>query len=404
MPANWPKRIEKQYQMLEEADTTTWNKRLIRWFIDHYKPVSDNRKDKYIRYLREMAVLLGKSFNRMKKEDVGRLLQALEERFPEEWTFVDCKAMFKTFFRFYMDDIADRKDKEQEYLRLLPTLKAVNKIEVAYRKHKQKKLVIPTQEEIEKILRTASDSVRELAIVTWLYHTAARPSVFLGMKVGDVEVNGKGSAYFTVAGKTGTRKLPLAADGTAVQSLLDWLNQHPEGAEPSSPLWLNSKGKPLLLGALWMMTLRLSRRAGTRPIAPKLFRKAKLSHMADDGYNAYQIKKYAGHSEIETALFYVELSQKGFERAIRQRYGKEGQGRVLLRPKKCWQCGSIGRPFDTRCRKCGKLLDPEEAFKELKDRSDLIASVMPQEMLDQLAELVAQKLQKVKHAAIGPQT
>jgi site-specific recombinase XerD len=377
---------------LDDSQATPRNKQVIRWFIEHYKPVSNNRKDKYIRYLRQMAILVGKDFNQMEKSDVGKLLQALESRFPEEWTFVDCKTMFKTFFRFYMDEIADRPEKQDEYMRLVPVLKAVSRIETAFRKHRQKRLVILTREEIEMLLRAASDSVRELAIVTLLYHTAARPSEFLGLRVGDVEVSGDGSLYFTVAGKTGTRKLPLAADETATQVFLDWVNRHPCGTDRERSLWLNSRGEPLLLETLSIMLMRLSKRAGIRPVVPKLFRKAKLSHMADDGYNAYQIKKYAGHSKIETAMFYVELSQKGFEEAIRQKYGKSERRQALLEPKRCWKCGYVNRPFHTRCRECGTALDPTEAMTTLQQKSDLIASVMPDDMLDRLAELVALRL------------
>lgn len=394
MPVNWTKRLEKQWQLLEESDTTRWNKDIIRWFVEHYKPVSGNRKDKYIRYLKEMGILLGCSFNEMKREDVGRFVQALERRFPEEWTFCDCKTMFKTFFRFYMDDIADQEEKREEYLRLVPVLKAVGKVETAFRKHKQKKLVILAPGEVEKMLKTASDSVRELAMVTWLYHTAVRPSEFVKMKVGDVEVNGEGTVYFTVSGKTGTRRLPLAADETATRSWLDWVNQHPQGKDNEAFLWLNTQGNPLTLGALATMLDRLSARARIRPISPKLFRKAKLSHMADDGYNAYQIKKYAGHSKIETAMFYVELSQKGFEEAIRKRYGNAEKHEAALRPKRCWKCGHVNRPFDARCKECGKILDLEAASRNLTEKSDLIASVMTQEMLDKIAELVAEKLKQ----------
>ncbi|UCH70608.1 MAG: tyrosine-type recombinase/integrase [Candidatus Bathyarchaeota archaeon] len=332
---NWPKRLEKQYQLLEEANTTRWNKRIIRWFIEHYKPVSYNRKDKYIRYLKEMAILMSKSFNQIEREDIGRFVQALEKRFPEEWTFVDCKTMFKTFFRFYMDDIADREDKREEYMRLAPVLKAVNKIETNYRKHKEKKLVILTKEEVERIFRAASNTVKELAIVTLLYHSAARPSEFVNMTISDIEINGEGTLYFTVTGKTGTRKLPLAADETAIQTILDWINQHPKGSDKEALLWLNRYSGSLTLGALSMMLKRLAKQAGVKHISPKLFRKAKLSHMADEGYNAYQIKKYAGHRKIETAMFYVELSQKGFEDAIRKKYGRSDKKQVLLQPKKC---------------------------------------------------------------------
>ena len=147
------------------------------------------------------------------------------------------------------------------------------------------------------------------------------------------------------------------------------------------------------------MLSRLSARASIRPTSPKLLRKAKLSHMADDGYNAYQIKKYAGHSKLETAMFYVELSQKGFEDAIKKQYGRSEKKQALLKPKKCWKCGYINRPFHTRCSECGKVLDPDEALKELQERSDLIASVIPQEMLDQLAELVAKKLKEPQEVA-----
>ena len=121
--------------------------------------------------------------------------------------------MFKTFFRFYMDDIADREDKGEEYMRLAPVLKAVNKIETNYRKHKEKKLVILTKEEVERIFRAASNTVKELAIVTLLYHSAARPSEFVNMTISDIEINGEGTLYFTVTGKTGTRKFPLDCRG-----------------------------------------------------------------------------------------------------------------------------------------------------------------------------------------------
>ena len=394
MPRNWDKSLENRYRDLEEANTTRWNKKTIRWFVEHYKPVSDNRKDKYLRYLLELAVMVGKSFNRMEKNDVGRVVQALERRFPEEWTFVDCKKIFKTFFRFYMDDIADRREKRRDYVSLAPVLKAVNKIETGYRKHKEKKLVILSTEEVEKLLRAASNTKRELAIVTMLYHTAVRPSEFVNMKVGDVEVSGKDCVHFTVAGKTGARQLPLAADETATHILVDWLNHHPESSEKESALWLDSRGKPLTLASQFVMLRRMSERAGIRAVAPKLLRKAKLSHMADDGYNAYQIKKYAGHSRIETAMFYVELSQEGFEAAIRKSYGKEDKKKVVLQPKLCWKCGQMNRPFHTRCVECGTLLDPEEARKQLQERSDLIASVIPKEMLNQLVRLVVAELKK----------
>ena len=302
--------------------------------------------------------------------------------------------MFKTFFRFYMDDIADREDKGEEYMRLAPVLKAVNKIETNYRKHKEKKLVILTKEEVERIFRAASNTVKELAIVTLLYHSAARPSEFVNMTISDIEINGEGTLYFTVTGKTGTRKLPLAADETAIQTILDWINQHPRGSDKEALLWLNQYSGSLTLGALSMMLKRLAKQVGVKHISPKLFRKAKLSHMADEGYNAYQIKKYAGHRKIETAMFYVELSQKGFEDAIRKKYGRSDKKQVLLQPKKCWKCGYVNKPFHTRCKECGRPLEPEKAFEELKERSDLIASIIPQEMVDQLAELVAKKMKR----------
>ena len=120
--------------------------------------------------------------------------------------------------------------------------------------------------------------------------------------------------------------------------------------------------------------------------------------MADDGYNAYQIKKYAGHSKIETAMFYVELSQTGFEEAIRKKYGKDDTRKVLLQPKRCWKCGQVNRPFHARCSECGTVLDPEQARKELQERSDLIASIIPKQMMEQLVQLVATELKKRQEA------
>jgi len=70
--------------------------------------------------------------------DSIRFLSEKESR--EEWTFVDRKKILKTLFRFHVEDLADRPERQEEYLRLVPVLKAVNRIESAYRKHRQKTL------------------------------------------------------------------------------------------------------------------------------------------------------------------------------------------------------------------------------------------------------------------------
>jgi site-specific recombinase XerD len=391
MPVDWEGRIERQYKALECSPTTSWNKKIIKWFVEQYASrecITPNRKDKWIRYLRELAILAGKDFNKMSKEDINLLIGKLEKRFPEEWTFVDCKKMLKTFFRFYMDHIADEKDKQKEYLSLLPVLKAVNKIKTQYRKDKKKPLIILTKEEIEKLFRVASGDLRELCIVSFAYHTAARPSEFIKMNVGDVKVNGEMTTYFTVAGKTGTRSLPLEADETVSQLLIDYLNNHPTANDKTAPLWINQFGKRLSESTLSHMLNRISKKAGITSVIPKLLRKAKLTHMAEDGFNAYQISKYAGHSRLETAQFYVDLSQKGFEEAIKKKYSRNEQKQILLKPKKCWKCGHLNPSFNMVCKKCAFPLEIEQIEEKKKDELfSIVEKIIEKRLEEKLKEL-----------------
>jgi len=154
-----------------------------------------------------------------------------------------------------------------------------------------------------------------------------------------------------------------------VPSLIQWMNTHPDGGNPDSPLWINQKaysGRPFGQSGLKLLLAVLTKRAGIKKkVHPHLFRHTRLTELAKD-LTEPQLRIFAGWDRSSTMpAVYVHLSGKDVDDKLLQLAGKkdiveqekEKKERETLKPKVCPRCEKINSAEARFCGACSMALD-----------------------------------------------
>jgi integrase len=363
------------------------NQEHISRFVSHLKAMnlSKHRTHKYIYYLNKMASWLKRDFRRAEKTDIEEIVARINALDKAGWTKCEMKTMLKTFYKWLEGD-------GEEYP------KKVRWIKPGMVKNKMLPEQLLTTEEVMAMIK-ACYSIKEKAFVSALYEGAFRIGELRPMRIKHVEPNGYG-IRITVPnmGKTGLRKVLLI---NSVPYLSNWLAHHPDRENPEAYLWIcesnyGKKGKVLSYNTLRKVLKKAARKAGvTKPVNPHSFRHARLTYLSKHLKEA-ELKEYAGWTgSSRMAGVYVHLSARDTDEAVLRMHGivtSEGRNKdEALTPRKCPRCEKLNEPDARICCRCGLPLDVRTAI-DLKERSDIIAEVMPQEMIDRLVELVVERL------------
>lgn len=375
--------------LLEREKLSDRNKQLILKFVTDYcdsAGLSTGRKVKYLNYLAQFAVVIGKDLDVAEKEDLQKAVAWIEnEAGFAEWTKVDCKKMLKKYYRFTEGD-DDEAPKKIRWLKRL-----------TIPRHKRKVPSVLSKEDITKLLRYCHDE-RETAIIMWLYYTGVRPGEFCAMQRKDLET-GDGSASLWVHGKTGVRRLVIESDDDFKKTLLAtmkaWLNKHPDSSG-DAPLWCGRFKSQLRITALCIFLERLCKRAGIKPVPPKTFRSTSATHKAADGWSAHQLMKWHGWDDLKTPLHYIDLAGVGDT-------GKRAD-KASLQAIRCWSCGCANPPHYSICSACSSTLNMTEMERKIKATDMIMDEVLKaspelKKLIEKAAERVADKLAGVVQQA-----
>jgi integrase len=166
-------------------------------------------------------------------------------------------------------------------------------------------------DQVQQVLGVVPHSpvgLRDRAIILTLVLTGRRRAEVLGMKVGDISVEGD-RAYYTYrgkGGKRGRRELPepaLEATRTALAAFgLDLAIMSPE-----APLWptrsRNSKG--LTSGTFYGNLQRYFRRAEMKPAGVHIFRHTAAKLRRDAGETVEDVSRFLDHSSLAVTTVYL---------------------------------------------------------------------------------------------------
>lgn len=223
-----------------------------------------------------------------------------------------------------------------------------------------------SEKEIEELIKAAS-TIRDKAIISLLYESAARISEFLGIKLKDITFDQYG-ALLRLRGKTGERVVRLVM---CVPLLQKWINDyHPDKLNPDSYLWVKEKTYPSKpLGYVTIKKIlkeNIEKTNIKKRIYPHLLRHSRLTILAKRLSDS-QLKLFAGWTQSSKMnSVYIHLSSKDCDNAILSLYGIQENNTEkpidFVTCMKCYHKNPIGNMF---CDNCKAVLD--DKMSKLED-------------------------------------
>lgn len=150
-------------------------------------------------------------------------------------------------------------------------------------------------------------ALRDRALLETLYSTGARVGEAVGLNLGDLH-DDEGLVYLRGKGRK-ERVVPIGE--VAIQAIRRYRAALPPavaGQRPSSPLFLNHRGKRLTTRSVARMVARYSGRLTGGPVSPHALRHSYATHLLDEGADLRAIQELLGHASLGTTQRYTHLA------------------------------------------------------------------------------------------------
>lgn len=363
-------------------------------YISAQNGIKNSTKEWHIKILVYLSRFTShKPFGQMTKEDIQAYLKSLEKSEREDklhrWigTYNNRVLVYTKFFRW----LYNPGETDREKIITPACIQGIKQL-----KRKEKSAYQPndmwTPVEHTVFLKHCP-SKRDRCYVAIVRDTSARPHELLQLKIGDVRMlkdpsTGRQYAEIHVIGKTGARTLPLI---DSLPYLKDWLEDHPQIANPEAPLFTSQSdkngGAQLTIDGIWWhmkyyktkyfpkllskpslseADKRVIEGLLKKPWNPYVFRHSALTEKAQILTEA-NLRSYAGWSNV-SKMPSVYLHFLGNEAgksllAARGIIGTSEENKITQN-KLCPHCNEPNRPDSKFCSGC-KLVLSYDAYSEI---------------------------------------
>ena len=161
---------------------------------------------------------------------------------------------------------------------------------------------------------------REHALLLFLYHTGARVSEAVQLRIGQLQLaSGSGDfSLVTLMGKGGkTRLCPLLR--ISAQALTDLI----EGRAAGEAVFLNRRGHPITRSGIRQLVERCAAKAAenipplkSRKVGPHVLRHTAATHMLRSGVDLNTVRAWLGHVSLNTTSVYAEIDLERKAKAV----------------------------------------------------------------------------------------
>jgi len=270
----------------------------------------DKRMTKIKIVMRMTKPILNKDFTKLNVEDVVKYLAYMNNSTYSEHTKNDYKKVFKRFLKWCYKDLEMVEGlKVKEGFKLASDKKVRNK-------NKINKNTLVTPEELEKLIRTASN-LKWKALVSLMYESAFRPCEIRELKWKNLKFDDSMNLcrVFTISPKTKEdREVPVR---DCILHLKRWREEYPFPNRTEEDYVFPSqqfKDKPMGYGVITEMFKRLCEKTKLRHIFPYLLRHTRIFEIQKTMPEKLA-SKFAGHSP-KNSEFYNHLGDDDVEESM----------------------------------------------------------------------------------------
>lgn len=180
------------------------------------------------------------------------------------------------------------------------------------------------------VVATDPASLRDRALLEFLYATGARISEACDLSLGDLDRDNRLVRLFGKGAKE--RIVPF---GRAAAAAMDeWLLTGREHLEPArwarrgdqEAVFLNTRGSRLSRQAAWAIVKKYGERVGLADkLSPHVLRHSCATHLLDHGADLRIVQEMLGHASISTTQVYTKVSQERLWQVYRQAHPRAEQ-------------------------------------------------------------------------------
>ena len=242
----------------------------------------------YQLHLGKLVLALGKDLAQVTTYDLRYYLSDYKDRRNiSNLTLDNMRRCISSFFRWLNDE---------GYIQRNPA-SAVKRIN--YEKTVKKPY---SQEELEK-LRWSCDSLRDLALIEFLYASGCRVSEVASLDITDIDFL---SRTAIVLGKGSKQRTIYLTEGACLH-LTNYLNCRKD-CNPALFVSQKAPHRRLSKNGIEATLRRLGKAAGIEKVHPHRYRRTLATYMMDRGANIQDVARILGHEDIRTTEIYCFVS------------------------------------------------------------------------------------------------
>ena len=276
----------------------------IKMFIASKKAVNrqDNTLRQYSREIRNMLDFLGKRIEDITGMDLRYYYGIMREQRGIKMSTMQTRLHYLSSF---WDFLITEELVHSNPVKKVGMLKLEKIIKKPY-----------SAEELEA-LRTSCSTLRDRALVEFLYSTGVRVSELVSLNVKDIEM---GKQELIVYGKGSKERKTYLTDGAKFYLRRYLQTRKDEENLEGKPLFetLDKPHDRLTVAGVQHMLRELGKRAKVDNVHPHRFRRTIATDLLNRGMPIEQVKEFLGHEKLDTTMIYCTVREESVQASHRK--------------------------------------------------------------------------------------
>lgn len=242
----------------------------------------------YERIVKKLLIALQKNYTDMTVSDLRYFLAYEKSRGVSNRTLENTRVQISSFFTWLLDEELINKNP----CRSIAPIKFTKEVKLPF-----------SAIEIDAI-RSACKNKKERAIVEFLLSSGVRVSELCTIRISDINFD---TLSIIVKEGKGSKQRTVYINELASKHLVEYLTARNVNGDY---LFYNKKKQPLNPGGVRHLLKTIEERAGITNVHPHRFRRTFATGMANRGMDIQEIGKLLGHSNLDTTMTYVHISEE----------------------------------------------------------------------------------------------